>query len=131
MSNNNALRWDCKSDGCFNTHHRPKLEVFYDCFPGKIAMGDVDGIVEVNSNFLIMEYKSHGRRIPQGQHIMYSRLTRVAPVTVWVINGDCQTMDIRGMSYFYQGKVSNYESMTLEDLKLRVVDWVSWAMQPK
>ncbi len=42
------MRWDCKRNGCFNLLMRPKIEVFDDCFYGRGAMGDVDGLFERN-----------------------------------------------------------------------------------
>lgn len=43
----NPLRWDCVSRGCFNRLCRPKIELFAACFPGRIAMSDIDATVEV------------------------------------------------------------------------------------
>ena len=34
----NPLRWDCERQGCFNLKRRPKIEVFADCFPGRISL---------------------------------------------------------------------------------------------
>jgi hypothetical protein len=44
----NPMRWNCEKDGCFNVKCRPKIEQFADCFPGRIAVSDIDGIVEIN-----------------------------------------------------------------------------------
>lgn len=49
----NPLRWDCERRGCFNLKRRPKIEVFAECFPGRINFGDVDGIVEIGGNALL------------------------------------------------------------------------------
>jgi hypothetical protein len=43
----NPLRLDCAAQGCFNLKRRSNIELFADCFPGRISFGDVDGIVEI------------------------------------------------------------------------------------
>ena len=37
----NPLRWDCAKRGCFNEKKRPKIEVFAECFPGRISFGKI------------------------------------------------------------------------------------------
>ena len=66
----NPLRWDCDHQGCFNKLKRPKIEVFADCFPGRINFGDVDGIVEINGYLLILEWKPERIELSRGQGIM-------------------------------------------------------------
>jgi hypothetical protein len=43
----NQMIWDCVYRGCFNRRRRSKIGMFADCFPGKISLGDVDGLVEM------------------------------------------------------------------------------------
>lgn len=39
----NPMRWDCKGgENCYNLKMRPKVEVFAECFPGKVGMTDVE-----------------------------------------------------------------------------------------
>lgn len=123
----NKLRWDCEKQGCFNIKKRPKLEEFYDCLPGKIAFGDVDGIVEINDHYLLLEFKGDNIRLPKGQEIMYKRLTKGRPVTVWIINGDCETMHISEYYVFWNGEKRSPENITLEELKRRIIAWVQYA----
>ena len=47
----NPMRWDCEKSGCFNVKCRPKIEVFAECFPGRINFGDMDGRVELGGYF--------------------------------------------------------------------------------
>ena len=43
MSNGyNPMKWDCGTRGCFNAIRRPKIEVFAEVLPGRIAMSDID-----------------------------------------------------------------------------------------
>ena len=54
----NPLRWDCGKSGCFNKILRPRIEEFAGCFPGRISLSDIDGIVEVGGFFLLLEWKA-------------------------------------------------------------------------
>jgi hypothetical protein len=99
----NPLRWDCASQGCFNLRRRPKIEIFADCFPGRISFGDVDGIVEVGGNALLLEWKSEERQLPSGQRLLYQRLTRNGPVSVMIVIGDAETMLIDATAIFADG----------------------------
>jgi metallo-beta-lactamase family protein len=53
----NPMRWDCAEQGCFNHKKRPKIELFADCLPGRIAFSDIDAIAEINGNLLLLEWK--------------------------------------------------------------------------
>ena len=46
-----------------------------ECFPGtRIRVTDIDGLVERNGHFLLIEAKSPGKDIPTGQRILFDRL---------------------------------------------------------
>jgi len=132
----NPLRWKCDIDGCFNKMKRPKIEVFYDCFPGRINFGDVDGIVEIAGRALILEWKEHGIELPTGQRIMYKRLSshivnESSLITVAIVHGQPTTMEVYGYSFFSRGLQEDYVHGTLEDLKDRFCRWAKFAeIQP-
>ena len=65
---------------------QPDLTVLDECFPGRIAMTDVDGLVEIKGQFLFIEWK-RGGDVPTGQRIMFERLTRHPEFTILVILG--------------------------------------------
>jgi len=52
-----ALDHVCHKHGCANLALNPKLHRYDDCFPGKIALGDIDGSVELNGHILWVEWK--------------------------------------------------------------------------
>ncbi len=56
-----VMHWDCKQQGCFNQKKRLKFGVFKESLPGRISFSDVDGIVEINGNLLLLEWKDHQR----------------------------------------------------------------------
>ena len=59
------------------------------CFGGtKIRVSDLDGIVERNGYFLIIEAKSSGARIPTGQKIMFDKFAAMPKCAVLVVWGE-------------------------------------------
>ena len=127
----NPMRYDCEKQGCFNVKRRPKIEAFAECFPGKIAMGDVDGLVEINSHGLLLEWKSSDVALPMGQRIMYARLTKGCRLTVIVVNGNAETMDVDQYAWFADGRLHEIIKASLQELKAEIKAWVSWANQQK
>jgi len=127
----NPMRWQCSKKGCFNTKRRPKIEHFSECFPGKISFGDVDGIVEINSKALMLEWKSDTTELSRGQRIMYERLSRTNQVTVIVLCGDAETMNIQYMGWVFGGKYTEPEPSSLNDARDAIVSWVNWAKGEK
>lgn len=126
----NPLRWDCGERGCYNKKHRPKIELFSDCFPGRISFGDVDGIVEIKGNFLLLEWKSEIKDLPAGQRIMYERMTIGRRFTVFVVTGNAETMDVVRMGAYIDGKRwpdSGYRAATLAQVKRQVSLWAAYA----
>ena len=101
----NPLRWDCSRQGCFNLHKRPKIELFADCLPGRLAFSDVDAIAEVNGNFLVLEWKEH-RRVPTGQRLLYERWTAAGPTTVLLIVGDAREMTVDEAACVHGGTIA-------------------------
>jgi len=127
----NPMRWDCQKRGCFNTKRRPKIEVFHDLFPGKINFGDVDGIVEINSKGLLLEWKSDDIDLPRGQQIMYTRLTRDKRLTVIILCGNAEYMDISHLGCFFAGQYSRPVESSLEQAREWIASWVEYAQKGK
>lgn len=123
----NPMRWDCSKDGCFNTLRRPAIELFADCFPGKINFGDVDGLVEINANFCLLEWKGDGGSIKTGQRITYERFTAREGNAVFVVEGDAKTMAVRRYCKFKLGKQHEWIDGDLGAVKAAIRGWVSQA----
>ncbi len=127
----NPIRWDCEKRGCFNKLKRPKIEIFHDCFPGKISFGDVDGIVEINGYGLILEWKPSPKELSAGQRIMWSRLTRGNLLSLLVVAGDAETMDVTHRAGFIDGRWRGWEDFDLARVKSWIRQWVAWALKQK
>ena len=124
----NPQRWDCTSRGCFNLLCRPKIERFAACFPGRIAMSDIDATVEVNGHFVFLEMKSHQGDIPRGQRIYFERLTRLSPrISVMILCGDAETMQCEAIRWIYNGELSDWQPATLDDVIRLLNNFASWA----
>lgn len=121
----NPMRYKCDASGCYNLKHRPKIEMFAGCLPGKIAVTDVDGTVEVNGRFLFLEFKSgQPRDIPIGQRIYFERLTSLSPrITAAVICADAETMECRAINVVRRGRWSGWEITNLQSLQERIQAW--------
>lgn len=122
----NPLRWDCEKRGCFNKLKRPKIEVFSDCFPGKINFGDVDAIVEINGKGLVLEWKEGKQNLKTGQRWMFERLTKTQLITVFVVSGNAETMAVNGLMIYFEGKTKGWIQASLDDVKQRIKNWVKW-----
>lgn len=124
MNGYNPMRWNCDSDGCYNLKCRPKIEVFHGCFKGKISMGDVDGIVEINGHILIMEWKSRPGTLPTGQRLLLSRITKISPlITAIIVVGDPEEMRVESVSVCSGGRIHEPEPIDLDGLKSRMKAW--------
>jgi hypothetical protein len=125
----NPMRWDCVKRGCFNTLRRPKIEQFHDLFPGNINFGDIDAIVEINGNALILEWKSERTTLPRGQEMMYRRLTKSSPLSVLIVVGDANSMEIASLGSFFRGIYQEPVSSTNDELRLSIKNWVLCAQK--
>jgi len=123
----NPLRWDCARQGCFNLHKRPKIELFADCLPGRLAFSDVDAIAEVNGNFLVLEWKEH-RRVPTGQRLLYERWTAAGPTTVLLIVGDAREMTVDEVACVHGGTIGPWRDTDLAGLRRDVRAWADWSL---
>lgn len=122
----NPMRWNCQSDGCFNIKRRPKIEVFADCFPRKINFGDVDGLVELNGRFLLLEWKGDGGSLKRGQQLTYVEFTNTLGNLVLVVRGDAESMKVESYSSFWGGSFYPAISADLNAVKSRISHWVQW-----
>ena len=107
----NPIRWRCQSNGCYLTECHPKIEVFADCFPNRIAMSDIDGVVEINGHFIFMEWKGHGGKLTDGQKTLINRMTALSEkVIFFVVYGDSKTMEVTEFYRYHKDKRYHYKA---------------------
>lgn len=132
MSSFQPMRYNCDTSGCFNLLRRLNFGHFYDCFPGRISMSDIDATVEVNGRFLFLEMKSHQGVLPTGQRIYFERLTALSPnIVAMIVCGDTQAMDCRALCWVYAGRTSDWQPTSLADVKALLCDFTEWASGPR
>ena len=119
----NRLRWDCEASGCFNIKRRPKIEVFAECFPRRINFGDVDGLVEMNGSFLILEWKGAGGSLGEGQRRSLLAFSRQASNLAVIVEGEAETMETKRLAFFWRGAWYKWRAASLHDLKHLIARW--------
>lgn len=123
----NPITWDCERQGCFNKKKRPKIELFSECFPGKINFGDIDAIVEIYGNALILEWKPIDGHLKKAQEILIEKLTKSSAVTVVVVYGNAETMHVGEFQFCIHGEWQKTECGSLTTLKEAIHKWAMWA----
>lgn len=128
------LRWNCLTQGCFRGLC-PRLGEFDECFPGRIGMSDVDGVVEVGGRLLFLEWKSPGGALTTGQRILFERLTSISTdpcrVVVIVAFGDPATMEVEHVQVVQGGRAGEVEASSLADLRRRMTAWSDRAIEAR
>ena len=123
----NPMRWDCRTQGCFNLKKRPKIERFADCLPGRIAFTDVDALTEICGNFLCLEWKAH-QELGVGQRVLFERMTALCPATVLIVEGDAEHMTVRTLRIAWDGAIGPPRAANLKDLRNAIQEWAAWAL---
>ncbi len=97
--------------------------------PHKLRPSDIDGIIERNGKFIVIETKHpRCRQIPKGQFITLKRLHDTGLFTIVVLYGEnsCPTeMDIwypKDSVFGTWGQTTGRKECTKEDVQ-RLVDW--------
>lgn len=96
------------------------------CFGAtQIKVTDIDGFVERNGKFLVIECKSHDSEIPKGQDIMFKAMGRTGLFTILVIWGEknkperCKLLTRKGEFV--------YLDVNENKIKKIVADWYQYA----
>lgn len=95
-------------------------------FPRGITPSDVDGVVEINSRFLWLEWKSETKRVPKGQLMMLTRRTQDSPKdTVFIIFGPKYAPT--KLQIIRDGKVGKLRNVSIIELRDYCDRWARWA----
>lgn len=112
-----SINHNCERHGCFVKNLMPDWDFLKDSFRGKGRIGDIDGIIEKNGHLLILEWKSTGAPLPEGQEIMFTNATRKNLITVFVIWGNPTTTTAERIRIYQDGEITREEEITNEILK--------------
>ena len=117
------MRWDCDHSGCWKDKNLVKLGVFDECFPGNIGFSDIDGVVEIDGHFLLIEWKYGDSELPEGQRIMFENMTKDERWIVVLVNGNAESMEVSSTQVIAKGRMRQPEESSIGNLKLRCNQW--------
>ena len=105
-------------------------DIFNDCFGGKIALSDLDGIVERRGQVLVLEAKGKNEKgewvnIPKGQEIMFEKMVSTGYFTIVILWGE-PGKPVRYQSWDKSRK-SAVKDCDLETIRNLVRGWYKWA----
>ena len=98
------------------------------CFGNTIKPTDIDGFVERNGRFLVIETKLPGALIPQGQMITFRALAKTTLFTIIVVWGEPGTpQHVKLMTRRGEGKKRYCDLDGLRDLCSKWFDYANGA----
>jgi hypothetical protein len=106
--------WDCLS-GCFGN--------------SRIRVSDLDGIIERNGRFLVLEAKSHGASVSTGQRRMFDEMAKTGVFTIIVLFGETNNPQrMRVTTQQEDGRVVSVEKQaSMADVRDMVQRWYRFA----
>jgi hypothetical protein len=121
-----TMRHNCLGS-CYMTTHMWDFAIFDGCFTPKIKPTDVDGLVERNGRFLLIETKGKDvQDLTRGQAITYQALAELGVFTILVMFGD-RNCPQRAMIIRENGDFEHYLKTDLEEMREVVADWFAYA----
>ncbi len=124
-----TLRWKCESKGCY-LKQLPNWGMLDDCFPGRISVSDIDGVVEIGGRFLFLEWKRPRVALTTGQRIMFQNMVKTGVITVFLINGDPETSTPEQIVIFGRKGAAHPEPCDCVKLQQLCAKWAKWAKRP-
>ena len=123
------LNWDCSRDGCFNKNLRMDFKTFYRSLPGNISFTDIDGLVEINGNLLVIEWKSCEGELKTGQRRAFEAMTQHCRTIVILVLGKAgESMVAERAKICVCGRFEkDWREVTTRDLQNLVRAWANWA----
>ena len=102
-----------------------------DALPGKCGVSDIDGIIEKNGFFLVLESKNLNEKLPTGQKILLEALSRQPRFVVCIVTMSRVHGDIEGLQRVHKGVIGNNELCDNEEFGELVRGWFEAATKRK
>lgn len=96
------------------------------CFVGSIRPTDIDGFIEYNGQFLMLETKQPGVEIPKGQAIMFNNWVDAGNSVLIIWGTKNNPKYIRLMT---PNIIRDYDNADIERLRTICKKWFTWAGQ--
>jgi len=123
-----TMKHNCQNS-CYMKTHMWDWAIFEGCFPPRVSPSDIDGVIERNGHFLIIETKSADLDgIPRGQQITYEAFQRTGAVTILIMFGD-RNAPSRAVAMLPSGEVRQYPTTDLAEMREVMTRWYQWADQ--
>jgi hypothetical protein len=112
-----GFRWDCRDgDNCYASQKLFPFGQLNERLPKGVAFSDLDGICEINGNFLFIEFKSGGARIGRGQQILLEQLSALNnKITCLVLEGECNPFTVEWVTPVIGGKWGERQQTSLSE----------------
>lgn len=115
------FRYSCADRGCYHDA-LPSWDAFLDAFPRSICPTDIDGMVEINGQFLFLEQKGEGVPMKTGQLLAFRRLGRIPNVTVVIFRPIHD-----GYEVMVFPRPALWEPISIDEFKARLSRWAQRA----
>ena len=103
-----------------------EFDCLNDCFPGRVTITDLDGIIERRGQFLVFETKNDNVPLPKGQQILLDQLLKLGVFTVVIIWGKPGVTALQRVTRYHRNTEKEVEP-TIEALKELCRKWWDWA----
>lgn len=118
-----SIRWNCETSGCYKDKCIPDWGFLQGAFPRGCRPTDIDGIVELDGNFLLLEWKNGGE-IPAAQRTLFRRITELSSdIIAVVLFGDTEKSTVECMQVVKNGEIGPKEACTTEEFVDKCRRW--------
>lgn len=120
-----SLRWDCDRDGCYKDNCIPDWGWLEGLLPRGCRPTDIDGLVEIDKKFLVLEWKSHDAALLLAQKLTFERLTVLSPDILVVVMYAATTAhdSLREIQFIRNGKTHDKVPCTSSEFAERYRRW--------
>jgi len=120
-----SIRWDCEKDGCYKDKCVPDWGWLNGLLPRGCRPTDIDGIVELDGRFLLLELKAFTGTLQNAQKWVFERLTALTPdIIVVVLYAETMVPEsLREMQLIYNGKSHPKIACTHTEFASRYARW--------
>lgn len=118
------FRHNCQIKGCY-IGLLPSWDDIIECLPRNIRPTDIDGMVECNRHFLIIEEKSPNKALEHGQWVALKHQSEQPNTTVVVIRMAPESP--AGMQALWFPQPNGFQDITREEFLGWITDWGTFA----
>ena len=120
-----SIRWNCNTDGCYKEKCVPDWGPLDGYLPRGCRPTDVDGIIEIDGRFLLLEFKSHGGQLQCAQRWLFERLTADSSNVLVVVMsaGTNELESLQKIRFVRNGKMGEWIPCNLSQFIERYRNW--------